>query len=124
MKPLDELNNVERARILHQLFPAEIPAFIEFTANLCEAVHEEKEKLTQLWDNGLITLELWLSLASSIKGSIELYGKQLEKKHRLFTAQLFDGYHALFTAYALEQFTVTRKHPNPKFVQAVSLLFL
>lgn len=30
MKPLSNLSNVERAKLLHELFPDEIPAILEY----------------------------------------------------------------------------------------------
>ena len=34
MKPLQELDNVTRAHLLHQLFPSQMPRFLEFAEDL------------------------------------------------------------------------------------------
>lgn len=43
MKPLDNLKNVERAKLLHELFPDEIPAMLKFLKSLSITIEEKKK---------------------------------------------------------------------------------
>jgi len=123
MKPLNNLNNVEKAKLLHELFPDEIPAILTFVKNLSITIEEEKEMLNSKWDNQLFSFSFWLSLAKDTEKKIDQYGKKLHKSSKLFADQLFDGYAALYLAHCLIQLTSQREHQNKKLVKAVELLF-
>ena len=43
MKPLENLINVEKARLLHELFTQEIPALLEYTNNMCLTIQEDEQ---------------------------------------------------------------------------------
>lgn len=123
MKPLEQLINVEKARLLHQLFPREIPALLAYTSDLCATLQEEEQLLRSQWDNGLFTADAWLSFVQEVGSRINKYGRRLHTQSKLFADQLFDGYPALFMVHSLTLYTTTKQHDNHKFVQAVDLLF-
>ncbi len=122
MKDLEKLINVEKARLLHELFPQEIPALLEYASNLCATIKED-EHLHGKWENGLLTIEAWLSFVDEVERKIKRYGNYLHTHSRVFADQLFDGYLALYMVHCLTLYTTTRKHSNHKFVLAVELLF-
>lgn len=123
MKPLNNLNNAEKAKLLHELFPDEIPAILTFVKNLSITIEEEKEVLNSKWDNQLFSFSFWLSLAKDAEKKIDQYGTKLHKSSNLFADQLFDGYAALYLVHCLIQLTSQREHQNKKLVKAVELLF-
>lgn len=123
MKSLEELINVEKGRLLHQLFPLEIPAFLQFVAGMSQTIEEEQQRIQSKWDNGLMEFEYWLSLAKEAAKKLTKYGRRLYTSSRLFADQLFDGYTALYLSHCLIQYTQSRKHENEKFALAVQLLF-
>jgi hypothetical protein len=123
MKPLDNLNNVERAKLLHELFPDEISAVLKYVKSLSITIEEEKEMLMSKWDNQLFSFAFWLSLAKDAEKKIDQYGEKLHKSSRLFADQLFDGYRALYLSHCLTQLISHQQHQNRKFTKAVELLF-
>jgi hypothetical protein len=123
MKPLENLINVEKARLLHELFPQEIPALLEYTNNICLTIQEDEQLTRNQWENGLLTVEAWLSFVEEVRSKIDKYGKRLHTQSRLFADQLFDGYTALYMVHCMTLYTTTRKHSNHKFVLAINLLF-
>ncbi len=123
MKPLEELLNTEKGRLLFDLFPQEIPAVLQYVNNLSLTIIEEKEIIRTHWQEGLISFDLWLDLAVQAEHIINKYGRQLEQSSSLFSDQLFDSYLAAFMVHCLIQFTTISKHPNRKFCLAVDLLF-
>lgn len=123
MKPLDRLNNLEKAALLHQLFPNEIPALVDFIQGMCISIKEDEEMNRKIWELGLMTFDDWLSLLNQVETAIEQYGKKLYKNHRLFTDQLFDGLLAIYTIHCITIYVTTKQHPNPKFTMAIELLF-
>jgi hypothetical protein len=124
MKPIEQLINVERARLLHELFPDEIPALLQFVKGMCETIREEKTMLSEKWENHLFTFTFWQSLIIDIEKRIDRYGKKLETDSHLFADQLFDGNNAFLMAHCLHQYVTLWKHPNTRFSLAVNLLFL
>lgn len=124
MKPLINLNSVERAKLLHDLFPDEIPAILEYVKSLSITIAEEREMLNSRWDNQLFSFAFWLSLAKDAENKIDRYGVKLHKSSRLFADQLFDGYAALYLAHCLIKLTYQQENQNKKFVKAVELLFM
>ena len=123
MKPLENLINVEKARLLHELFPQEIPALLEYTNNICLTIQEDEQLTRNQWENGLLTVEAWLSFVEEVRSKIDKYGKRLHTQSCLFADQLFDGYTALYMVHCMTLYTTTRKHSNHKFVLAINLLF-
>lgn len=123
MNPLENLINVEKARLLHELFPQEIPALLEYTRNMCLTTQEEEQLTRSQWKNGLLTVEAWLSFVEEVRIKIDKYGKRLHTQSRLFADQLFDGYTALYMVHSLISYTTVRMHGNPKFALAIDLLF-
>lgn len=123
MKSLDRLNNLERAALLHQLFPEAIPDLVDFIQGMCISIKEDEEMNRKAWSNGLMTFDYWLALLNQVEAAIAQYGKKLHKSHRLFADQLFDGLLACYTAYCITVYVTTKQHPNPKFTMAVDLLF-
>ncbi len=67
MKPLENLINVEKARILHELFPQEIPALLKYTNNMCLTIQEDEQLTRNQWENGLLTVEAWLSFVEEVR---------------------------------------------------------
>jgi len=123
MKSLKELNNVERGKLLHDLFPTEIPAFLEFANGMCQTIQEQKDAQRGQWNNLMFSFDLWLSLVKQTEQCIKRYKTKLHNSSRLFADQLFDGYSAIFLAHCLSVYTTIQQHPNRKFALAVDLLF-
>lgn len=123
MKALDQLNNVERAKLLHDLFPGEIAGFLEYAKGLSIYIDENKEQIKKNWGEQLFAFDAWLELALSAKATIEEFETKLVKNGRLFSHQLFDGYLALWTADAACKYIEDDKFPNSKFKKVVQALF-
>lgn len=124
MKPIERLNNVEKAKLLFELFPAEIPAFITFLQSMCTVIQQDENMNRRSWnEKNLITFDFWLGLVKDIDRVLTKYGEKITKHSSLFADQLFDGYKSIFTTHCLVQYVKERTHPNNKFAQAIELLF-
>lgn len=124
MKPLESLNNAEKGKLLHSLFPAEIAGVLQFVSGTSQTIKEEQEKLRNNWgDSQLFTFDFWLTLVQQAEKIIKQYGSKLEKSSSLFADQLFDGYGAVYMVHCLILYTSVRQHTNPKFTLAIDLLF-
>ncbi len=123
MQTLDKLNNVQRAKLLFDLLPADIPAYIDFTKSLAERIKENPDALREKWHTPLLNVEMWIRLALAVHEAIEKYGIKLSKSGRLFSDQLFDGYLALFSVHCLQQFVQLTELKDHRFKAAVELFF-
>ena len=123
MQPLNALNNVQKARLLHALLMHEIPAFLIYTQQLATYIREHPGEVRKVWGNQLFGVDFWFQLAEEADRKIKKYGRQLEKSSALFSDQLFDGYGALFLHHCLTTYTEQGKHSEPKFKTAVDLFF-
>lgn len=123
MKPLDQLINVEKARLLHELFPQEIPALLTYTYNMCLTLLEDEKSLRTQWNNGFLTVDAWLSFVRAAKDKIDKYGNRLQTQSDLFADHLFEGFTAMYMVHCLTLYTTVQRHRNHKFVLAVDLLF-
>lgn len=123
MKTLKQLNNVEKARVLHAWFPDEIPALLDTIQGMSSAILENEAEHRAKWQEGLFTFDLWLQLAGQAEHIIKQYGKGLHKSSRVFSDQLFDSYQAIFTTHCLIAYAKTRQLENRKFYLATDLLF-
>jgi len=123
MQPLNMMNNVAKARLLHSLLRVEIPEFLGYLNELTETVLNDKERISEIWDNGMMAAEMWFELAERIQAIMAKYPKDLYRSPNVFADQLFDGYLAIFTRHALTTYVQQAKQTDPKFKPAVELLF-
>ena len=122
MKSLDKLNNVERARLLFDLFPDEKPAYIKFMDAAVQKIMSDEKELRENWEGKLITVDFWLRLAKTAENKINKYGSKLKASNRLFGDQFFDGYNAMLASHCLHQFKKITS--NQRFIKAIDVFFL
>jgi hypothetical protein len=123
MQPLKMLNNVQKARLLHSLLIEEIPEFLGFLNELTETVLNDKERIAAGWKDQMFGVDFWFELAEDVQRKMAKYAKDLHKNTSVFADQLFDGYTAIFTVYALTQYIALGKYTEAKFRPAVELFF-
>ena len=123
MQPLNMLTNVQKARLLHSLFLNEIPEFLGYLNELTKSILNDKQRIAEQWDSPMLGFGFWLELTEEVQRVVGEYPKELYKNSVVFAEQLFGGYNAIFTAYALTQYVALGKHIDPKFKIAVELFF-
>jgi len=123
MQPLKILNNIQKARLLHSLFFGEMPQFMAFLTETTEHILTNRDKVRENWKDQLFGAEMWLTLAEDAKRTIARSQKELERSSPVFAEQLFSGYTSLYTVQQLINYG-ERSDTDPKFTQAVELLFV
>lgn len=124
MKTFDAFTNTDKARLLHEWFPDEIPVLLRFIENRTQIVQRNKEQLEKKWNrqNELIDFSVWLQSAIDIQKRIHKNDTKLIKNNHLFTEQLFYMPEVFFTVDCLIMFALCRQ-PSAKFKQTILLLF-
>jgi hypothetical protein len=123
MKPLQLLNNVERAKLLFDLFPHEIAPFVNFTKSMADTICNDPDYVKQHWEDQLLTLECWLNLARGVRQTIAQYNNRFSRNARLVSDQLFDGYDALFSVHCLGQYACSKECGSEGFKAAVEMFY-
>jgi hypothetical protein len=123
MKTIDQLTNVEKAKVIFALFKDEMPEFLTYTQTIADKVIKEREELIANWTNPFLSYHQWLNLAELVNNIIKRQEKGLAKSGHVFSEQLFGGYLALFSNHCLEQYG-THKAQSLKFKYAISLFYL
>lgn len=121
MKPLKNLNNVEKGRLLAELFPNETQGMVDALKGAFDYLMDNEYELRQQGDINGLPIDFWYRVAKQVGNAIEIQGNRLAKKPRMFADQLFDGYNALFTVDTLVRYRVACD--NKKFQYAVQMLF-
>lgn len=123
MKPLEQLTNTEKAKILHGLFPKQIPALVQFIKSMSQTIREDErlrqQQLAEIFPDTAVSL----AALQEVETKIDRYGDRLNNRASLFADQLFDGNAALYTIWCLRIYVTIQKHSNAKFTQAINLLF-
>ncbi|WP_448104341.1 hypothetical protein [Pedobacter panaciterrae] len=122
MKALELLTNTEKARLLHNLFPAEIPIFLAHLNEVCIAFQEHKEEYSKLWDNGFIPFGYWLSLSEETAELLKRLQFSMTKNSKVFSDQLFYTYTSILVNDRIIKYA-DRISKNEKFKTAVDLLY-
>jgi hypothetical protein len=91
MNPLDEPTETEKANLIHELFPSEMPPLIEFLQRACKTIDREKDIIKLEWENQLLIRDFWFHLSAKANSVIDRYGDKLGKRSGLFAYQFFDG---------------------------------
>jgi len=123
MKTLREMTNLDKAVLIHNLFPEAMPKLIDFIAEFSASTRENEARNRKHWDSGFMSFDYWLSLIVQVEAKIKRYGSKLHSSSKVFSDQLFENYLALYTNHAISTYVKVIEHPNPKFTIAVELIF-
>ncbi|MET4141942.1 hypothetical protein [Pedobacter sp. UYP1] len=122
MKSLHDLTNTERAKLLYDLFPAEMPCFLKDLTNVCEELKEQKEKYLKEWDCAPMTFDFWFSIVADIADMLKRHNFIMSKSSTVFSDQLFFKHYSFFMNDRIIKYA-DRKSENEKFKIAVNLLY-
>ncbi len=122
MKNLNTLTGSEKARLLHELFPNEIPALLENIISFCEYFKINQEEYRKSWNSGFMSFDYWLSLSEETAGLLKKYTHSMVKSSRVFSDQLYFTYTSLFVTDRIIKYA-EKVSTDEKFKQAVILFF-
>ncbi len=122
MKPLLKLNTKEKAKLLHALFPNEIPYFLNHLQKFCTQLHERQEGYEKLWNARLMHFERWRVTSGYILQLLESKRSKLESSSEAFSNHLFFLDYATITLNQLTKYAETECY-NQRFKLAVPMFF-
>jgi hypothetical protein len=124
MKNLRSLTNTDKAKLLHELFPDEIPFLLDRITAVCADLKTNQEEHRKTWDFGLMTFDMWLHLSEQVDERINKYRSNMVKSSKVFSDQLFSSfdYTVLFVNDRIVKYA-QHNSEDEKFKLAVALLF-
>lgn len=122
MKSLKTLLNSEKAKLLHDLFPTEIPALLDFIDAWNHKLEIAQETIRKNWDFGLMSFDQWYSLSRQTAELLKRHRSNMTRSSRVFSDQLFFSYTALYVTDCIIKYA-DRESANVKFKLAIDLLF-
>lgn len=90
------MNNVERGKLLADLFPNEVQGILNAIQAIYKMLKDNESEVRADWDNGFISADAWYRLADEVTEIVQKEGDKLLRSKR-FSEQLFSGYYAIFT---------------------------
>ncbi len=122
MKALANFENKDKLRLLHDLFPLEIPVLLDDIMEFCKDFRENKEAYAKNWSNGFMPIAYWLKLSEETETLINKYRRDMERSSKVFSDQLSFTYAVLFVNDRIIKYA-DNESENYKFKVAVDLLF-
>lgn len=122
MKNLKQMNTLDRAYLLANLFPDELKMLTEFIKKEADLFIENRVQIYQLWTEKYIDADRWFGFIYSFQDSYSKNGTRLYRNKKTFRDQLFDGYDALFAIHAIMHFT-EQKECSSELKYAIYMLF-
>ncbi len=122
MQPIHKLNIKDGARMIQQLFPAEISDFVVYLKKVADETSDDQEELVRVWGKQYLAVGFWIDLSRRVSTIIEAYHKDAIQQKTLFVGRLCKGRLCLFTFYYLCEYIQQEDH-SEKFVHAVKLFF-
>ncbi|WP_143056003.1 hypothetical protein [Flavobacterium sp. fv08] len=123
MKPLQNMNNIEKGRLFLGLFPERLPEMLRSVQDGYKDLTLNEQALRPLWDGSLFRFDLWYSLAASAADTAARFGSTTGTQQ--LTEKLFAGHTAAYTidcisrqAHALPDLA-----ENTAYKAAVKMLF-
>jgi hypothetical protein len=123
MKALSAMNNVERAKLLFDLFPQEKTPFVDFEKKLIDHLVKNSQTIREKWEDGMFSFEFWVNQANGAGARITSSRSKMTKNSQILATELFDDMRALFSAHCLQQYTLSMVPKNKHFILAVKAIF-
>lgn len=122
MKTLNQMNNLDRAYLIANLFPDELKKLAEFMKKESQFFQKNKEQIVSNWMEKHISAEFWYKLITDFEIAYHKNGARLYRNKKTFRDQLFDGYDALFSMHATIRFA-EQKECSCEMKYAIYMLF-
>lgn len=123
MKALIELTNTGKARLLFDLFPEELPLFLDHLNKVCIDFEERKETYLKFWDSGFVSFPFWLSLSNETLAILKRHKFNMAKSSRVFSDQLFFTNTYMFVNDRIVKYA-DHTTENKRFKIAVDMLYM
>lgn len=120
MKTRHKLNNMEKVKLLADLFPDELQGILNAIPLIYEMLSQNKVDIASKWNNPLISFDSWYRLATSVNTVVAERGSKLLKSKR-FSEELSDGYLAFFTIDCIVKYAENERKDSNFYHMVIAL---
>lgn len=120
MKPLKDMNNTDKAKLIHAFFPDDINHMLTFFQDTASLILNSPSLMPEDW-NRKIDLSLWQHEAAALMEKINQSRTKMIADADFFATTLFKGYLDFFPLQCLKDYTLLS--PNQKLIETIELLF-
>lgn len=122
MKTLYEISNIEKARLLGQLFRDQLPVLVQAIKEACLHFIENELEVRANWANGFITVDFWFDHVHELYRQILKYELDMSRSPNVFADQCFYSHRAMVSIHGLINLS---KQPAtfPMLVDGIKLFF-
>lgn len=120
MKSLENMTNLEKGKLLANLYPNEIQGILNSIESTFKMLFENKEDFERNWDYPLISFGPWIRLAE-LCNEVIIKNKRKLLVGNYFATKLFNGYISLFTIDCILKYAEEKK--DTRFWHLVQALF-
>lgn len=122
MKELNQLTNTDKAKLIHQLFPDEIPLLLDDISAFCDDFNNRFIEYEREWsEHAIVSVNYWYGLSLGMKKLIQKMRFNMERSYHVFGDQMAYAGMAIFFNDRLLKYAENRCD-NEKFRLAVLLL--
>lgn len=121
MKPICRLTSIEKAALLFDLFPEQLPAYLDHMRDLSLLAFADDDKAFQNIKIPRMAKEFMQGLAANAECLIRSHEKRFLKNHPRMGKLLFSRPQLIFSLYCLYSYRRTSR--NTKFSELVLILF-
>ncbi|MNU14565.1 hypothetical protein D3C71_26780 [compost metagenome] len=122
MKTIEELTNVEKAKLLAGLFKQALPELVDCLESGCKTYLENESETRPCWSHGIISADFWFAQVRDLQEHLVKYKLDMSKSVHVFAEHGFYGYRSLVSVQILLDYTETNEAPS-KLSTAIQLLF-
>lgn len=122
MKTIEEMTNVEKARLLAGMFKQSLPELVQCLEVGCRTYLKNESETRPLWSHGIITADFWYAQVRELQNHLIKYKSDMNTSVHVFAKHGFYGYRSLVSVQILIDFAASNE-ASPKLAAAIQLLF-
>ena len=123
MKLIKNLLVEDRASLLHNMYPEEIPRLFEFAVERAELILSDPKGLIMKSQDLMHSTNFWFDLVRNSKEKLDCSWNLMVADSNHFARNLFEGNNFLFSFYCLHHYIISGKCVNKPFIKATETLF-
>ncbi|MNZ70494.1 hypothetical protein [Sphingobacterium multivorum] len=122
MKTIEEMTNVEKAKLLAGLFKQSLPELVQCLESGCRTYLENELETSPIWGHGIITADFWFAQVRELQDHIMKFKTDMSKSVHVFAEHGFYGYRSLVAVQILLDYAAANIATS-KLAAAIQLLF-
>ncbi|MGJ1435692.1 hypothetical protein [Sphingobacterium siyangense] len=122
MKTIEEMTNIEKAKLLADLFKPYLPELVQCLEDGCNAYLKNESETRPMWGHGIITPDFWFGQVRELQDHLMKYKSDMKKSVHVFAEHGFYGYRSIVSVQIFLNYAAANIATS-KLAAAIQLLF-